>query len=136
MIEGRKAGGRFFRPLLLVLLLGPVPFSAMLPAAADAAPERWKAVAGNNGEERILYDPDSVVPSGPGRFRVRIMGFDKDHFPRKSMEEFDCGNRIVRDVEVVVERPDRPASRTVTPADWRDAASDSPRGELLKILCR
>ncbi len=74
----------------------------MAAGIADAGNERWKAIAGKTGEERILYDPDSVIPSGPRMFRVWIMGFDKDHFPRKSLEEFDCTNRIVRDVEVIV----------------------------------
>jgi hypothetical protein len=105
-------------------------------SAADAAKERWKAIAGKEGEERILYDPDSVVPSGPRVFRVWIMGFDKGHFPRKSFEEFDCANRIVRDVEVNVERPNKPVAHTFTPSDWTGVVRDSPRGELLKILCQ
>lgn len=105
-------------------------------ANAVAGNERWKAIAGKNGEDRVIYDPDSVVPLRPGVFRVRIMGFDKDHSPRKSLEEFDCSNRIVRDVEVVVEKPNKPASRTITPSDWRDVGRESPRGELFKILCR
>lgn len=101
-----------------------------------AGKERWKTVAGKNGEDKVLYDPDSVIPLRPGVYRVRIMGFDKDHSPRKSLEEFDCSNRIVRDVEVVVEKPNRPVSRTVTPSDWSGVARESPRGELFKILCR
>ena len=103
---------------------------------ADAANERWKAIAGKNGEDRILYDPDSVIPSGPRVFRVWIMGFDKDHFPRKSLGEFDCVNRIVRDVEVIVERPNKPVSHTFTPSDWTGVMRESPKGELFKILCR
>ena len=104
--------------------------------AAEAATERWKAIAGKEGGGRILYDPDSVIPGGQGRYRVWIMGFDKDHFPRKSMEEFDCVNRIVRDVEVIVERPNKPVAHTFTPSDWTGVVRESPRGELFKILCR
>jgi hypothetical protein len=120
--------------LFLVLI-----FSFLLSfvtGVAGAATERWKVIAGKEGEERILYDPDSVIPGGPGRYRVWIMGFDKDHFPRKSLEEFDCANRIVRDVEVIVERPNKPVTHTLTPSDWRSVVRDSPRGELFKILCR
>jgi len=109
---------------------------SLVTGIAGAATERWKAIAGKEGEERILYDPDSVVPSGPRVFRVWIMGFDKGHFPRKSFEEFDCVNRIVRDVEVIVERPNKPIAHTFTPSDWRGVVRESPRGEILKILCQ
>ncbi len=138
MIEGMKPGRISFLPLILMLLLIPVSSFTLIPAAgaSDAAPKRWKAIAGKNGEERILYDPDSVIPSGPGTFRVRIMGSDADHFPRNSVEEFDCSNRIVRDVEVISEKPNRPATRTFTPSDWRGVVRESPRGELMEILCR
>ena len=112
-------------------------FASILAAGtADAANERWKEIAGKTGEERILYDPDSIVPSGPRVFRIWIMGFDADHFPRKSLEEYDCNNRIVRDVEVISERPNRPMTRTITPSDWRGVVRDTPRGELFRILCR
>ena len=101
-----------------------------------AGNERWKAIAGKTGEERILYDPDSIIPSGPRTFRVWIMGFDADHFPRKSREEFDCINRIVRDVEVISEKPNRPVNHTFTPSDWHGVVRETPRGELFKNLCR
>ena len=103
---------------------------------ATAGNERWKAIPGKNGEDRILYDRSSVIPLRPGVYRVWIMGFDKDNFPRKSLEEFDCSNRIVRDVEVIVERPNKPVAHTITPSDWSGVVRDSPRGELFKILCR
>jgi len=103
--------------------------------AAEAA-ERWKEVPGKGAQDRILYDADSVVPSGPRNFRVWVIGFEKDGFPRKSHEEFDCANRIVRDVEVVVERPGKPVSHSFTPSEWRDVPRDAPRGKLLKTLCR
>ncbi|MFZ2198356.1 MAG: hypothetical protein WAV13_11525 [Thermodesulfovibrionales bacterium] len=120
--------------LFLVLISSFLP--SFVTGVAGAATERWKAIAGKEGEERILYDPDSVIPGGPGRYRVWIMGFDKDHFPRKSFEEFDCANRIVRDVEVIVERPNKPVTHTITPSDWRSVVRDSPMGELFRILCR
>jgi len=105
-------------------------------ANAVAGKERWKAISGKNGEDRVLYDPESVIPLRPGVYRVWIMGFDKDHSPRKSLEEFDCSNRIVRDIEVVVEKPNKPVSHTITPSDWSGVVRESPRGELFKILCR
>jgi hypothetical protein len=101
-----------------------------------AGNERWKAIAGKTGEERILYDPDSVIPSGPRTFRVWIMGFDANGFPRKSREEFDCVNKIVRDVEVISEKPNRPVHHTFTPSDWHGVVRETPRGELFKTLCR
>jgi len=104
--------------------------------STGAASERWKAIPGENGEERILYDPDSIIPSGPRVFRVWIIGFDKDHFPRKSLEEIDCSNKIIRDVEVIVERPNKPVAHSITPSDWTRVVRESPRGELFKILCR
>lgn len=103
---------------------------------ATAANERWKAIVGTNGGDRILYDAGSVIPLRPGVFRVWIMGFDKDNFPRKSLEEFDCSNRIVRDVEVIVQRPNKPVAHTITPSDWTGVVRESPRGELFRILCR
>lgn len=103
---------------------------------AHAGYERWKAIAGKTGEDRILYDPDSIIPSGPRTFRVWIMGFDSDHFPRRSQEEFDCTNKIVRDVEVISEKPNKPVTRTITPSDWRGVVRETPRGDLFKILCR
>ena len=130
MIGRKKTNLAFF------LILG---FSFLLSfdaGTAEATNERWKAIAGKEGEERILYDPDSVIPSGPRVFRVWIMGFGKDHSPRKSLEEFDCSNRIVRDVEIIVERPNKPVAHTFTPSDWTGVVRESPRGELFKILCR
>ena len=130
MIGSKKTTLALFLPLIFSFLL------SLGTGAAEAAKERWKAIAGKEGEERILYDSDSVIPGGPGRYRVWIMGFDKDHFPRKSLEEFDCTNRIVRDVEVIVERPNKPVAHTFTPSDWTGVVRESPRGELFKILCR
>lgn len=120
---------------LMLLLLLVLSFAASLDAA-EAGNEQWKAIAGKDEEERILYDPDSVIPSGPRKVRVWIMGFDKDHSPRKSLEEIDCSNKIIRDVEVVVERPNKPVAHTVTPSDWTSVVAESPRGELFKVLCR
>jgi hypothetical protein len=120
----------------MVLLFLLVSSLLVVRGNTEAGNERWKAIAGKNGEDRILYDPDNVIPLRPRVFRVWIMGFDKDHFPRKSLEEFDCSNRIVRDVEVIVERPNKPVAHTVTPSDWRGVVRESPRGELFKILCR
>ena len=119
--------------LVLVLLLAPLPAPQR---SAFAANERWIAIAGRNGEGRILYDPGSVIPSGPGKFRVWIMGFDADQFPRKSQEEFDCSNKIVRDIEVVSERPGKPATRAIAPSEWRGVVRETPRWELFKTLCR
>jgi hypothetical protein len=120
----------------LIAVLAALSAVALFAGPTEAAKDRWKDIPGKTGEERILYDPDSFVPSGPDRFRVWIMGFDKDHSPRRSQEEYDCRNRIVRDIEVVVEKPGKPATHTFTPTEWRDIPRESPRGELLKILCR
>ena len=128
--------GFFVKKRCLVLLFLLISSFEASNADAGAGNERWKAIAGKSGEDRILYDPDSVVPLRPGVFRVRIMGFGKDQSPRKSLEEFDCSNRIVRDVEVVVEKPNKPTSYTITPSDWSGVVRESPRGELFKILCR
>ena len=128
--------GFFVKKRCLVFLFVLISFFEMSIANAIAGNERWKAIAGKNGEDRVLYDPDSVIPLRPGVFRVWIMGFDKNHSPRKSLEEFDCSNRIVRDVEVVVEKPNKPVSHTITPSDWSGVVRESPRGELFKILCR
>jgi hypothetical protein len=128
--------GFFVKKPFLVLLFLLISSSSVSPGNAAAGSERWKAIAGKNGEDRILYDPDSVIPLQPGVFRVWIMGFDKDHSPRKSLEEFDCSNRIVRDVEVVAEKPNKPVRHTITPSDWSGVVRETPRGELFKILCR
>jgi len=130
IFKKRKSG------LALPLVLASFFLLSLGAGIAESAKERWKAIAGKEGGERVLYDPDSVIPSGPRMFRVWIMGFDKDHFPRKSLEEFDCANRIVRDAEVIVEPPNRPVRHTVTPSDWTGIVRESPRGELLKVLCR
>lgn len=134
MIDGMKSGPTRYLALFLILV-----FSFLLShgtSAAEAGNERWKAIAGKEGEDRILYDPDSVIPSGSQVFRVWIMGFDKDHLPRRSLEEIDCSNKIIRDVEVIVERPNKPVAHTFTPSDWRGVVRESPRGELFRILCR
>ena len=128
---GRKKSS--FALFLLLFSCNLLIFDA---GAAEGAKERWKAISGKEGEDRILYDPDSVIPAGSGRYRVWIMGFDKDHFPRKSLEEIDCSNKIIRDVEVIVERPNKPVAHTFTPSDWTGVVRGSPRGELFKILCR
>lgn len=119
---------------VFLFLLSSLPI--IVTGNAHAGNERWKAIAGNPGEERILYDPDSIVPSGPRTFRVWIMGFDTDHFPRKSMEEFDCSNKIVREVEVISEKPNRPSNHTFTPSEWRGVVRDTPMWELFETLCR
>jgi hypothetical protein len=105
-------------------------------ASPRTGTEQWKAIQGKIGEERIFYNPDSVIPSGPSGFRVWVMDFKKDYLPRKSLEEFDCANRIVRDLEVIVERSSKPMIHTFTPSDWRGVSRDAPRDELLRILCR
>ncbi len=126
----------FVKKRCLVYFFLLISSTAASLGSAAAGNEQWKAIAGKNGTDRILYDPDSVIPLRPGVVRVWIMGFDKDHSPRKSLEEFDCSNRIIRDVEVVVEKPNKPVSHTFTPSDWSGVVRDSPRGELFKILCR
>ena len=119
--------------VFLILLFSTLAISLV---STGAASEQWKAISGKDGEERILYDPDSVIPSGPRKLRVWIMGFDKDHFPRKSLEEIDCSNKIIRDVEVIMEKPNKPVIHTITPSDWGGVVRESPRGELFKVLCR
>ena len=123
-------------PVFLVFLILPISAWAISLGRTSAGNERWKAVAGKNGEDSILYDPDSVIPLQLGVFRVRIMGFDKDHSTRMSLEEIDCTNKIFRDIEVTAEKPNKPVIRTGTPSEWRGIVKESPRGELLKILCR
>ena len=124
------------KKLGLVFLILLFSTSAISLDSTGAASEQWKAISGKDGEERILYDPDSVIPSGPRKVRVWIMGFDKDHFPRKSLEEIDCSNKIIRDVEVIMEKPNKPLIHTITPSDWSGVVRESPRGELFKVLCR
>lgn len=139
VLESQGAASMIGRKETILALFLSLIFSFLLSfvtGVAGAVTERWKAIAGKEGEERILYDPDSVVPSGPRVYRVWIMGFDKGHFPRKSFEEFDCVNRIVRYVEVISEKPNRPVNHTFTPSDWHGIVRESPRGEFLKILCR
>jgi len=119
--------------VFLILLFSTLAISLKSTLAAN---ERWKALAGKDGQDRILYDPDSIIPLRPGVFRVWIMGFDKDHSPRKSLEEIDCSNKIVRDLEVITEKPNKPIRHVFTPSDWTGVVRESPRGELLRILCR
>lgn len=129
-------GNRY--PVLLVFLA--ILYQAIAVAVGYAGEfthdPQWKAVPGEYGPERMLYDPDSVVPSGPRAFRVWILTLDADHSPRRSLEEVDCSNRIVRDIEVVLEKPGKSASHKTIPSEWRDVPKESPRGGLLKILCR
>lgn len=127
---------KFVEKIGLMALLLLVFSLAASPGITEAGNERWKAITGKNGVDRILYDPDSVIPLQPGVFRVRIMGFDKDHSTRKSLEEIDCTNKIFRDIEVTAEKPNKPVLRTGAPSEWRGIVKESPRGELLKILCR
>jgi hypothetical protein len=121
------------RTVFLLLLYSSL---MIFMGTGHAGNERWKAIAGKTGEERILYDPDSIIPSGPRTFRVWIMGFDTNGFPRKSREEFDCVNRIVREVEAISEKPNKPVHHTFTPSDWHGVVRETPRGELFKNLCR
>lgn len=126
----------FAKKTILILLLLLVTSFFVSPDSVEAGKERWKAIAGKNGKDRILYDPDSVISLRPGVFRVWIMGFDMDHSPRKSQEEIDCSNKIIRDVEVITENLNKPKHHTITPSDWTGIVRDSPRGELFKVLCR
>jgi hypothetical protein len=128
--------GRGAARIAILAVLAALSAVALFAMPAEAAQQRWRDIPGKTGEERILYDADSVVPSGPDRYRVWVTGFEKDRFPRKSQEEYDCRNRIFRDIEVIVEKPGKPATHTFTPTEWRDVPRDTPRGELLKILCR
>ena len=124
-------------PVFLVFLI--LPISALAISSLErtsAGNERWKAAVGKNGEERILYDPDSIIPSGLGVFRLRIIGFDKDHNTRRSLEEFDCTNKIFRDIEIITEKPNKPMLQSRTPSEWRGIVKESPRGDLFKVLCR
>jgi len=128
----------------LTLVYFPLLFSTWLVVSglvgsgnAVAGQERLRVITDKNAKDWIQYDQNSVVPSGPMRFRVWVVGFDADHFPKRSLEEYDCANRIVRDVEVITERPNKPATHTFTPSEWRGIERESPpRGELYKILCR
>ena len=119
--------------VFLILLFSALAISLESTGAAN---EQWKAIAGKTGEDRILYDTGSVISLRPGVFRVWIMSFDKDHSPRKSLEEIDCSNKIVRDLEVIMEKPNNPIRHSFTPSDWTGVVRESPRGELLRILCR
>jgi hypothetical protein len=140
IMQQKEIDGRdevlFMKKLGLVFLILLFSTLAISLDSAGAANERWKAITGREGGERILYDPDNIIPSGPRMLRVWVMGFDQNHFPRKSLEEFDCTNKIIRDVEVIVERPNKPVAHTITPSDWSGVVRESPRGELFKILCR
>jgi hypothetical protein len=115
--------------LLLSLFILPLQNS-------EAGKDRWKSVPGRNGQEWILYDPDSVIYLQKDLVRVWIMDTGKDSSGRKSLEEMNCSHKIIRDIEVVTEKPNKLILHTITPTDWRGIVKESPRGELFKILCR
>jgi len=58
------------KQLLLVCLVFLCLSSLLFSRFAEAGNERWKAIAGKTGDDSILYDPGSVIPSGPRTFRV------------------------------------------------------------------
>ena len=132
MQDNTTAGKRLYLAYLMILCLS----SLLYVRFAEAGNNQWKAVTGKNGEGRILYDPDSVIPIGPGIIRVWTINFGKDHSPSRALEEIDCSNRIYRDIEVFLEKPDKPIRHTFTPSEWRGIVRESPRGKLSEILCR
>lgn len=107
-------------------------FLAGVSPAAWAAEPTWKAIAGKGGTGGILYDPSSVTR--PSRDAVRV--WIRKTAQQRILEEFHCSYKIVRDVQVVTELPNKPPRITFVPSEWRGVVKESPLGELFGVICR
>lgn len=108
----------------------------LLLTRAEAGSERWKPIAGKDGGPGLLYDPDSVTHTSKDARRVWIRSFNQDGSQRKVLEEVNCAYKIIRDIQVVTERPNKPPQINNNPSEWREIVREPPFGDLLKILCR
>ena len=103
---------------------------------ARSAETTWKPITGNSGKEGILYDPGSVTYLSRNLARVWIRTNARDGSPLRIHEEFNCSYKIVRDVRVVTEMPNKPPQTDLVPSDWRGVVKESPLGELFRKICK
>ena len=116
-------------PLLsLAVLCGAPPF----PNPARAAEPSWKTVSDRSGNDAILYDPSSVTRPSRNAARVWI----RKTGGQRILAEFQCSYKIVREVQVVTEQPNRPPGINMVPSDWRGVVPESALGELFRKICQ
>ena len=121
---------------LLIILMLLVSLFPVFQRIAEAGKERWKSISANNKKEWILYDSESVIYLQKDLVRVWVMGTDNNSTRRKSLEEINCSHKIIRDIEVITEKPNMGTVNNTVPSSWHGIVRNSARGELFKILCR
>lgn len=104
----------------------------LIPLSASAAEPSWKVISGKSGKDGILYDPASVMYLSRTLTRVWVRNTPQ----QRTLKEFHCAYKIVRDVQVVTEPPNKPPQTNLIPSDWRGVVPESPLGELFKKICR
>lgn len=84
----------------------------------------------------FYYDSNSVIKIGDDIRRFWIKSTSDNGSQKKALEELDCRNRVVRDVQTITERPNKSTQLSNEPSSWRDVLGDPAMRELYKTLCR
>lgn len=114
--------------LVIVSLLGL--------SIAEAENAQWIYLSGGTEYEGFSYSPQSIMQVAPEVFSVWTKVTRADESQGKVLKEIDCTNKIVRDVQMIIERRNTVVSDHHLREAWREVVSGTPVGELFSVVCR
>jgi hypothetical protein len=115
-------------PLLLGLLI--------VPSNAGTGSNKWIYIAGTKTDPGLSYDRESIIPVSGNVTQVWTKRLGRNSSEIRVLAEVDCANKIMRDVQIVVERPSAAASSLNRDRSWRGVVRGTPEGELFTVICR
>jgi hypothetical protein len=102
----------------------------------SAAINKWIYIAGTKTDRGLYYDRESIIPISGNVNQLWIKRIDKNSSEIRVLVEVDCANKIIRDTQIVVEKPSAAASSLNRDRTWRSVVRGTPEGDLFRVICR
>lgn len=122
---------------VIMLALAAVMGMASPLLAAGPSNEQWKYLGGSDKGTQFYYDAASVLYLSKDLISVWTRELAPNSAPTRKLREINCSFRIIRDRQVIVEKPDnRAPGLQNSPSEWHAMERDPVTMTLYKTLCR
>ena len=111
-------------------------FFMIAAVSAGITNSKWIYIAGTKSDQGFSYDRESIVQISNNMAHVWTKRLGRYSSEIKVLVEVDCANKIMRDAQLIVEKPSAAASSLNRDRSWRGVVRGTPEGELFSIICR
>ena len=123
--------------ILMALFLTAAAVTAAPFPVADTSNEQWKYLGANDKGEQFFYDAASIVNFSKDIIQVWTRELAPNTAPTRKLKEINCGFRIIRDRQIMVEKTDtRAPSLQNRLSAWHAVEKDPVTMNMYKALCR